>query len=292
MKIGIGLPVALPNANGPLLREWARLADAEPFSSLGIPERLVGRDNFDPLITLAVVAAETQRIRLMTGVLLAPLYNAGILAKQAASLDVLSNGRLTLGLGVGWREDDFRAAPASFHDRGKRFEQQLELMTRIWSGQPVDDETGPVGPTPVQPGGPEILFGGGSPAALNRIKRWGNGFIATSIRGPQRAGELFRQSEEYWQSAGRAGKPHLVLNTYFALGPGAAERAEAYLLKAYAGLGPIVQEFARSVPSSAEAIRADIQAFADIGADELMLYPAIAELEQIQQLAKIIEGSL
>jgi alkanesulfonate monooxygenase SsuD/methylene tetrahydromethanopterin reductase-like flavin-dependent oxidoreductase (luciferase family) len=271
-----------------LIRDWARFADKGPFSSLGIPDRLVYSGNFDPLITLAFVAAETQRIRLMTGVVLAPLYNAGILAKQAASLDALSNGRLTLGLGVGWREEDFRAAPASFHDRGKRFEQQLELMTRIWSGQPVDDETGPIGPAPVQPGGPEVLFGGSSPAAISRIKRWGNGFIATSLRGPQRANELFRQTEEYWQSAGRPGKPRRVLNAYFALGPGAAERTEAYILDFYAAMGPAAQQFARSVPSSPEAVRASIQEFADIGTDELILYPSIAELDQVHRLAEIV----
>jgi alkanesulfonate monooxygenase SsuD/methylene tetrahydromethanopterin reductase-like flavin-dependent oxidoreductase (luciferase family) len=287
MKIGIGLPATIPNATGTLIRDWARCADAGPFSSLGIADRLV-YGSFDPLITLAVVAAETQRIRLMTGVLLAPLHNVGILAKQAASLDVLSNGRLTLGLGVGWREEDFRAAPASFHDRGKRFDQQLELMTHIWSGQPVDDETRPIGPTPVQPGGPEILFGGASLAAISRVKRWGNGFIATSLRGPQRANELFRQTEEYWQSAGRSGKPRRVLNAYFALGTGAAERTEAYILDCYAAMGSAAQQFARSVPSSPEAVRASIQEFADIGTDELILYPAIAELDQVHRLAEIV----
>lgn len=142
---------------------------------------------------LAALEAETQRLRLMTGVLLAPLHNAGILAKQAASLDVLSNGRLTLGLGVGPRVDDYRAAPASFHDRGKRLEQQLELMTRIWSGQPVADQTGPIGPTPVQPGGPEVLLGGQSSSAISRLKRWGNGYIA-ALGSPQRTNELFRQA--------------------------------------------------------------------------------------------------
>jgi alkanesulfonate monooxygenase SsuD/methylene tetrahydromethanopterin reductase-like flavin-dependent oxidoreductase (luciferase family) len=290
MKIGIGLPAAIPGATTTLIRDWARYADEGPFSSLGIPDRLVYSGNFDPLTTLAFVAAETQRIRLMTGIVLAPLYNAGILAKQAASLDVLSNGRLTLGLGVGWREEDFRAAPASFHDRGKRFEQQLELMTRIWSGQPVDDEIGPIGPAPVQPGGPEVLFGGRTPAALSRVKRWGNGIIATSLRGSQGAKELFRQTEEAWQSAGRSGKPRLVLNAYFALGPETASRTEAYILDFYAAMGPAAQQFARSVPSSPEAIRSSIQEFADIGTDELVLYPSIAELDQVHRLAEVINA--
>jgi alkanesulfonate monooxygenase SsuD/methylene tetrahydromethanopterin reductase-like flavin-dependent oxidoreductase (luciferase family) len=222
----------------------------------------------------------------MTGILLAPLYNTGILAKQAASLDVFSNGRLTLGLGVGWREDDFRAAPASFHDRGKRFDQQLELMARIWSGQPVE-ESGPIGPIPAQPAGPEVLFGGRSPATLRRIKRWGNGIIATNLRGTQRASELFRQTEESWQDAGRPGKPRLVLNAYFVFGPGGVSRAEAYLLETYAGLGPLAQQITRSVPSSPEAVRAAIQEYKDIGTDELVLYPCIAEMDQLHMLAEI-----
>ena len=90
--------------------------------------------NYEPLITLAAAAAVTSRVRLMTTVLLAPLRGAGLLAKQAATIDALSGGRLTLGLSVGGREDDSRAAPASFHDRAHRFKEQLDLMKRIWSG--------------------------------------------------------------------------------------------------------------------------------------------------------------
>jgi len=75
-----------------------------------------------------------------------------VLAKQAATIDALSGGRLTLGVGAGSREDDFRAAPASFHDRAGRFEQQLELMKRLWSGGPVSDAIGPIGPPPARPG--------------------------------------------------------------------------------------------------------------------------------------------
>ncbi|HKS68834.1 MAG TPA: LLM class flavin-dependent oxidoreductase, partial [Ktedonobacterales bacterium] len=107
MRVGIGLPASIPGVQGRLLLDWAQRADAGPFASLGIIGRLV-YPNYDPLIALAGAAGVTVRIRLMTTVLLAPLRNTAILAKQAASLDALSGGRLTLGLGVGAREDDFR----------------------------------------------------------------------------------------------------------------------------------------------------------------------------------------
>src|SRR5437764_7169333 len=136
MQIGIGHPGTIPGVKGQFILDWARRADAGPFSSLGSLDRLV-YPNYDALITLTASAAVTQRIRLMTTVLLAPLHNVGILAKQAASLDALSGGRLTLGVGVGGREDDFRAAPASFHERGKRFEEQLAILKRVWSGEPL-----------------------------------------------------------------------------------------------------------------------------------------------------------
>ncbi|MDQ3862390.1 MAG: LLM class flavin-dependent oxidoreductase, partial [Actinomycetota bacterium] len=145
MDIGIGLPATIPGTRGTLILDWAKRADSGPFSSLAILDRLV-YPNYEPLTTLAAAAAVTDRVRLMPTVLLAPLRGAGVLAKQAATIDALSGGRLTLGLGVGAREEDFQFAPASFHDRGRRFEEQLELMKRVWSGQPVSGEVGPVGP--------------------------------------------------------------------------------------------------------------------------------------------------
>src|SRR5437588_7673800 len=227
MKIGIGHPGTIPGVKGQLILDWAKRADAGPFSSLGSLDRLV-YTNYDALITLTAAAAVTQRIRLMTTVLLAPLHNTGVLAKQAASLDALSGGRLTLGLGVGGREDDFRAAPASFHDRGKRFEEQLDTMKRIWSGQPLAADIGPIGPPPVQQGGPELLIGGNSPAAIKRVSRWGDGYIAGGAPPPM-ARQAYDLAEQAWQAAGRTGKPRFVAGMYWSLGPNAAERAGEYI---------------------------------------------------------------
>src|SRR5258707_12277159 len=208
MQIGIGLPATIPCVQGKHILDWAKKVDTGPFSSLSILDRLVD-PNSEPLITLAAVAGATQRVRLVTTVLLAPWRNTAILAKQAASLDALSGGRLTLGLGIGSREDDFRAAHAGFHNRGKHFEEQLATMKRIWAGQSLGDNVGPVGPSPGRPGGPELLLGGYTPASLQRLGRWGDGYVAGGV-GPQRAEQFFKLPDEACYAARRAGIPRLV----------------------------------------------------------------------------------
>jgi alkanesulfonate monooxygenase SsuD/methylene tetrahydromethanopterin reductase-like flavin-dependent oxidoreductase (luciferase family) len=286
MKIGIGHPGTIPGVKGQFILDWAKRADAGPFSSLGSLDRLV-YTNYDALITLTAAAAVTQRIRLMTTVLLVPLHNAGLLAKQAASLDAISGGRLTLGVGVGGREDDFRAAPASFHDRGKRFEAQLETMRRAWSGQPLAEDIGPIGPPPVQPGGPELLIGGYSPVAIHRVSRWGDGYIAGGAPPPM-ARQGYEVAEQAWKDAGRSGTPRFVAATYWGLGPDAAERAGTYIRNYYAYAGPMAEQIASSVPSTPEAVKGAIQAFADVGVDELMCWPCIPDLDQVDRLADLI----
>src|SRR5258707_7623124 len=121
MRISIGLPSTIPGTPGALILDWARKADAGPFSSLSVLDRLV-YPNYDPLITLAAAAAVTARVRLLTSVLLAPLHSAAQLAKQTASLDALSGGRLTLCLRVRVREDDFPAVDHDYHTRGSRLQ--------------------------------------------------------------------------------------------------------------------------------------------------------------------------
>ncbi len=162
-------------------------------------------------------------------------------------------------------------------------------MKSAWSGQALSDEVGTIGPAPVQPGGPEILLGAYSPAGIRRLARWGNGFIAGGGN-PQMAHGFLRQAEETWQTANRPGKPRLVGCAYYALGSNAAERGAAYILDYYSFIGPIAEQRARSIPATPEAVRAIIQSYKEIGADELILWPTIPELDQVSLLADLIAG--
>ncbi|HEX2183609.1 MAG TPA: LLM class flavin-dependent oxidoreductase [Rubrobacteraceae bacterium] len=249
-------------------------------------DRLVYK-NHEALVSLAAAAAVTDRVRLMSTVLIAPVRDAALLAKQAATIDALSAGRLTLGLGVGARDDDFRAASASFDDRGRRFEEQLDLMKRVWSGKPVGDGIGEIGPQPARPGGPELLIGAYAPAPLRRVGRWGDGFISGGIPDPGTVRQMYDVAEESWRAEGREGRPRFVACMYYALGPD-AERGGDYIRDYYAYFGGAEEDMARSIPSSEETVEGLIRGFADAGADELMCWPTIADLDQLDRLADLV----
>ena len=283
MKIGIGLPGTIPGTPGSRIVEWARKADAGPFSSLGTIDRVV-YPNYEPLIMLAAAAAVTQRIRLMTSILVAPVRNAGLLAKQAASIDAISGGRLTLGVGVGMRLDDFEAAPTEFKNRGKRFEAQLDLMKRVWDGQEVGNGVGKVGPPPVQKGGPELLIGGYSPAALGRVGKWANGFLAAG-GDPKGTQALYSLAQQSWKEHGRPGEPRLVGLVYYALGEDAKTRAVGYIKDYYAFMGDMADGMAQGIISTPQAAKDTIKAFEGIGMDELVFSPGVPDLDQIDRLA-------
>ena len=258
MDIGIGLPGAIPGAKADVILEWARRADSGPFSSLGIIDRLV-YPNYEAMTSLAVAAGATSRIRLMTTILIGPIRNAGILAKQAATLDALSGGRFTLGLGVGGREDDFIAAPESFGDRGKRFDEQLALMKRVWAGDAVSDEVGPIGPPPARSGGPELLIGAIAPNAISRVGKWADGFLGAGAGGPGMARQGYDAAVQSWEANGRTGKPRFVVGTYAALGPNAKEKGGEYIKDYYSFMAPMAEMMAQGLPSTEDEVKGMIK---------------------------------
>jgi alkanesulfonate monooxygenase SsuD/methylene tetrahydromethanopterin reductase-like flavin-dependent oxidoreductase (luciferase family) len=277
VNIGLGLPVSDPVA----LLDWAQRADAGPFSTLGLLDRLV-YDNPEPLVTLAVIAGATTRVRVQTEVLLAPLREPVLLAKQAATLDRLSGGRFVLGLGVGGRVDDHLAADIDIRTRGRRLDQQMAVMRRVWAGEPYSDEVGPIGPAPARPGGPEVLFGGFQPAALERVARWGDGFLCAAP--PSWAGDLIDTVRKAWADHGRGGAPRIVTQVNVALGD--VDEARAAMAAYYAFTGR-ADDMVGGMLTAPGEIRDAIARFADLGADEVMLYCHGRDPEQVNRLADL-----
>jgi alkanesulfonate monooxygenase SsuD/methylene tetrahydromethanopterin reductase-like flavin-dependent oxidoreductase (luciferase family) len=278
MNIGVGLPTSTSGISAELLFEWAKRADAGPFSSLGVVDR-IAYQNYEPFTALAAAAAVTSRVRLATMVAIAPLRNTAILAKQAASLDALSGGRLTLGLAVGARGEDYAASGIDSRGRGRRFGEQLEAIRDIW-------EEGKIGPTPKAPG-PRVLVGGSSGEALARMARYADGYVHGG--GPPRAfAGAVAKAVTAWSDLGRPGKPQLWGMGYFALGDGTANAGAQYLRQYYAFTGPFAEKIAAGNLTSAGAVADFIRGYEDAGCDELVLFPTVSNLEQIERLVEVI----
>ena len=288
MKLGIGLPATIPNSPRELVLDWAKRADERGFSSLGITDRLV-YPNLEPLITLAAVSSVTKRVRLMTTVLVAPIRNTAFLAKEAATLDRLSGGRLSLGLGIGGREDDSLAAGIQHKSRSKRFEEQIRLMRKIWAGETLSDRVGKIGPSPTRKGGPEVLIGGYTSAAAARAGRLGDGYIAGGGLDAKAAASFYKTAEDAWKKAGREGKPRFVCSAYYALGPNAADKGSTYIRNYYAFMGSSAENVAKGVLSTPVGVENAVKSFSENGADELILWPTIAELEQVELASKYLK---
>jgi alkanesulfonate monooxygenase SsuD/methylene tetrahydromethanopterin reductase-like flavin-dependent oxidoreductase (luciferase family) len=290
IELGIGFPSMFPDVTGEQLLSWAQRADEAGFSSLSSGER-VAFGNHDLLMTMAAAGAVTRRIRLMTTVLAAPLHNATMLAKQAASLDRMTGGRFVLGVGISERPDDFAAAGIPYAGRGAVFEQQLVQMQRIWRGeQPYPGVPG-VGPVPATAGGPQLLVGAFAPKALARAGRLADGLISFHFTPePSVQREAYDQVVDAWQVAQRPGRPYWAAGTYFALGPDAPAKAEQWLRNYYGYLSQETQDwFVQSVTTTSPgAIRKTIDTFAEAGADEIYFSPMIPDVDQVDRLAELL----
>jgi alkanesulfonate monooxygenase SsuD/methylene tetrahydromethanopterin reductase-like flavin-dependent oxidoreductase (luciferase family) len=278
MKIGIGLPTTTSGVSGELLTEWARRAESASFSSLGVLDR-IAYQNYEPFIALAAAAAVTQRIKLATMIVIAPLRNTVLLAKQAASLAALSAGRLTLGLAVGARGEDYQAVGIDSRGRGRRFAEQLEAIRDVW-------EAGNVGPT-TSGSDPGLLVGGTSGEALARMARYADGYMHGG--GPPRAfGAAVTRARAAWNDLGRPGSPLLWGMGYFALGEGTAAPGAEYLRHYYEFTGPFAEKIAAGNLTSPGAIVDFIRGYQDAGCDELVLFPTVSSIDQVERLAAVI----
>jgi alkanesulfonate monooxygenase SsuD/methylene tetrahydromethanopterin reductase-like flavin-dependent oxidoreductase (luciferase family) len=279
MRVGIGLPNTAPGLDGRLIVDWARKAEAGPFTSLGVLDRPV-YDSLEPFTTLAAAAAATTAIGLVTMVVIGPLRPATLLAKQAASIDAISGGRLILGLSIGARHDDYRTLGVEHLGRGDVLTEHLVAIREHW-------EEGRIGPRTARREGPVVLVGGLSGEAFARMARYADGYVHGG--GPPRAfAGAAARARAAWVDAGRPGRPLLWGQGYFALGEAAASPGAVYLRDYYAFTGPFAEKIAASNLTSPQAVVDFVRGYEEAGCDELVLFPTVAALDQLEQLADVL----
>jgi alkanesulfonate monooxygenase SsuD/methylene tetrahydromethanopterin reductase-like flavin-dependent oxidoreductase (luciferase family) len=287
MDIGIGLPNAVPGTTGADLVEWGRRADKAGFSTVA-SIGAVSYPSFEELTVFAAVAAVTERVRLTTNVLIGPARSAAELAKQAATVDQISGGRLTLGIGVGWREADFALTGRDFGSRGRDFDRMLADLKRAWAGEALSDDTRPPSPRPVQDPLP-ILVGGTSDATLRRVVDHGIGWTAGGMP-PDAIPPFAEKVRQAWSEGGRDGRPRITALAYFSMGD-VEELSKRNLVDYYLPRG---EDMARMVADralrGADAIAGAIKAYADAGVDELVLDATVADPDQVDLLAEVALG--
>ncbi|MCV7127041.1 LLM class flavin-dependent oxidoreductase [Mycolicibacterium austroafricanum] len=288
------MPVMEPDLDRATLRSWAQLVDGGPFSSLCWGER-IAFDNPESLTLLGALAAWTDRVRLVTTVVIPQLHDPVMLAKQLATGDMLCGGRLTVGIGVGGRHEDYRAVgvdPAT--QTMRQMAERVAVMKRVWAGEKVTESTLPVGPPPVQPGGPELHVGTLGPKTVRSAAAWADGLAGITMDlAVDKQGELFDVARDAWQQAGK-GKPHLATSFWFAIGDGDAPRAQVHRhLLRY--MNWIPAEFVDALApttgfaGTADDLREVLQRFADIGTDEVHLIPTSQDIDQVRRVAEVID---
>lgn len=288
MRIGIGLPSTVPGTSGATLLAWARRAEERGFATLGTIDR-VAYPNYEPLIALTAAAAVTEKIELMTDVLLGPTRSPALLAKEAASVYQVSGGRLVLGVGVGGREDDFVAAGAPFEERGRRWDETVEVLHRAWQGTLVLGSPHPITPTVTQPGGIPLMIGGWVDRSIERVVQWGIGWTSPALP-PDQMGQFVERVKQAWSAAGREGQPRLSLLLYYALGPDAEAGVAHYINHYYGFAGEMAAAIVQGSPTTPEAVRGTLQLYEAVGMTETVLFPCIAEVEQVDRLADAVLG--
>lgn len=286
------MPVMEPDLDAAVLRDWARGIDEGPFSSLCWGER-IAFENPDSLTLLGALSAWTERVRLVTTLIVPQLHDAVMLAKGLATGDLLCGGRLTVGVGVGGRNEDYRAVGADLATQTIRgMAEQVALMKRVWAGEKLTESVLPVGPAPVQPGGPPLFVGSIGPKTIRSAAAWADGLAGTTLDlDVAKQSELFDVARAAWAQAGRP-KPHLATSFWFAFGRPQEARAQVHAhLRRYMNWIPAEYVDAMAPTTgfagSQDGLLAVLRTFEGIGTDEVQLIPTSSDINQLRRAADV-----
>ena len=290
MKIGICMPYMTRDYSRERILTWAKKIDSGPFDSLSCGERMTGH-TFEMNTILTAAAAVTERVRIISSLYVLPMRSAVMTAKEAASLDVISNGRVSVTVGVGGRENDYRAVGAPFTHRHQRLDDQVAEMKRVWRGEPIFEGADEVGPVSPQGANIPLYAGAMGPKAIARAAKWADGIYGCSMPGDREGHQqIFDMAKETWKALGRTDKPYLIGSFWYSLAPGAEAELKSYVHGYMKYMGEDVANFMSNAMTrhNPRAIREAIENVHAAGADELLLIPATAHYNEVDKLAEIL----
>jgi alkanesulfonate monooxygenase SsuD/methylene tetrahydromethanopterin reductase-like flavin-dependent oxidoreductase (luciferase family) len=297
VDIAMLLPYTVPTDRANFLA-WCERVEEGRFASIGAGDRLT-YDNVDQTVALAIAAALTKTVKVHAFIKVLPMADVAVAAKQFKSIDLISEGRFSLGIGAGWREEDFEVLGREFGNRSRRLDGQIVELKRLLAGGDASDRTGPIGPDAPQKKGPPLLSSAAGPKTRARAVRWADGYAGFTINA-----DLAELSEAHagfmtaWDEAGRSEKPQMMTSIYFSIGP-ESDRELRSATHRYAGgrsdtdtvvsagdetAWPELVEL-----SSPDRLKGAITNAAEAGYDELMLCPCTSDLAEADRVEKVLE---
>ena len=288
IDVGVALPQMATGLDRGRFREWCAGIDDGPFVSVSAGERITFH-NLEGITACAAAAVLTSRVRVLANVIVLPWHRTPLIAKQLATIDVLSGGRLDVAVGVGGRGEDYLALGVSDSGRHQRLDQAVAEMRDLWAGGHAADGH-PVGPAPERPQGPRLLASAMGPKSLARAARWADGVSGFNLLADAaQIAASCRAAERAWADAGRADRPRLVTGSFVALGEGAEANLREFAYRYLEVFSPaLARGLADAMPLfTPDALAAALQAAEAAGCDEFIVVPASSDPDMLTALADV-----
>jgi len=281
------LPVMEPGLTRKDLEAWTRQIDEGPWSHIALGERIIF-SNPEFLTTLSAVAAWTKRVEIIATISVLTMHDPILSAKQFATIDMISEGRFSLGVGVGGREEDYEAIGADWS--GRRWgalAEKVKIMQSVWNGQ----HELPIGPKPFSSKGPQILAGAVGPKAMEMAAEFSDGLAGFSFNADiEEIKDSFTRVTNAFEAKGKS--PRLITSFWFGLGPTARAEIEIHLNRYLAWMG---DDLATMLSGNAGLAgnESDLESFLnqvkEAGADDVLLVPTSKDIKQLEKAASVVE---
>jgi alkanesulfonate monooxygenase SsuD/methylene tetrahydromethanopterin reductase-like flavin-dependent oxidoreductase (luciferase family) len=289
VDVSITLPTMRSGLDRDLTNMWCAAIDEGPFRSLAIGER-IAFDNLEMHTTLSYAAARTERVRIAPTLVILPMHPVAMMAKKLATLDVLSGGRVDVVVGVGGRDQDYLCAERPFGHRHQTLDDQVAEMRRLWSGGAALGGAPPVGPTPVQEGGPPVYASAMGPKSTARAAQWADGNMGFTL-GPNTDDHdaAFGAVRDAWAAAGREDRPRISTSFWYSLDPHADAVLHDYAYRYLEVFGADGAEMMAGLCTAAglDRVADGLARLESAGCDEVYLVPTTLDPAHLGDLATL-----